>query len=174
MESCRGRGVPKRTPEAGSRRVVRATGPHHLMTPVARRWAGGWRPGRLDGCIFRAAHVRGVAELLEPTARQPFRTGAEQHAQVRRFDRLAEPLPWPNSTLVRGDVADAWAGSGSNRGAGDHGQRAADRFADGCRPDRRVLADDPPGGARQRTAAVPENAGTSLRLTDSASSATAW
>ncbi len=32
---------------------------------------------------------------------------AQRHAQVRRVDHSQEPLPWPNSTLLRGDIVEA-------------------------------------------------------------------
>ena len=61
---------------------------------------------------------------------------------------LQEPLPWVNSTLLQGDVAEAVAAAegGSGREPGRARERRAAPDADAPRPRRRVRADDPPAG----------------------------
>ena len=75
----------------------------------------------------------------------PFKEALNSAHKYVASSNPATRLDWPNSTLLHGDVPAAVADL--KRALGheprDHGQRRADRLADGCRPDRRVLADDP-------------------------------
>ena len=79
---------------------------------------------------------------------------------TRKYVASSNPeakLDWPNSTLLRGDVPAAVADlkQSSNAKPRDHGQRRADRRADGRRPDRRISPHDRPARTRHRPANVP-------------------
>ena len=89
--------------------------------------------------------------------REPFHSGAQQHAQICGFDfthRTTRPVQL--DVVAWRHPQRSWHSQGSvQRGAGDHGQWSVDQLADGVRPNRRVLADDPPVGARRWPATVP-------------------
>src|SRR5947209_1675805 len=59
---------------------------------------------------------------------------------------LSEPLPWSNSTLLKGDAAEAVARLKQEPGKEfrSNGQRSAGPVADAAQPRRRVCAADPP------------------------------
>lgn len=84
---------------------------------------GGWSSANVDDQLMAATYARvargGGLQLLMGrrsyeemlgywnTQDSPFREGLNKAPKYVASRTLAEPLPWPNSTLLRGDVADA-------------------------------------------------------------------
>ena len=122
----------------------------------ATRKAMGERMAAEGRMALRAAYVRAAAGHLERQGR-PVQGRAEQLAQVRRVDyaRGTPAVAQLDAPARRYRWRLARAQGAIRRSSGDHGQRRADRLADGSEPYRRILADDPPPRARHRTTAVP-------------------
>ena len=86
---------------------------------------GGWSSEHVDDAALSAVYARvaeggGLRLLLGRfsyesmlgywnTQESPFKEGLNNAPKYVASRTLSEPLPWPNSTLLRGDVADAVA-----------------------------------------------------------------
>jgi|SRR5207302_3764080 len=84
---------------------------------------GGWASAHADEAVLSAVYARvaeggGLRLLLGRfsyegmlgywnTQESPFKDGLNNAPKYVASRTLREPLPWPNSTLLRGDVADA-------------------------------------------------------------------
>lgn len=83
-----------------------ANGPQVRVTPLVKRW-------RADGCWRRTCRVavwrRTYDALLAPwnATGSPFKEALNKTPKYIASTTLSEPLVWPNSTLLEGDVADA-------------------------------------------------------------------
>ena len=70
---------------------------------MGRRMAAG---GGLTGWLFGRRTYEGLLSYWNQQPDNPFAPALNNTPKYVVSTRLAEPLPWPNSTLVRGDVAD--------------------------------------------------------------------
>ena len=132
---------------------------------------GGWARAlrrRRHGRVHGQGHDRGRALLFGRRTYEdfaavwpkqegnPISTLLNERQKYVASTTLQEPLPWVNSTLLQGDVAEAVARlkEEAGREPGRARQRRAAPDADAPRPRRRVRADDPPAGSRNGAPAV--------------------
>ncbi len=133
---------------------------------------GGWGNQNVDDQLVAATYARveegGGLQLLLGRRRyegmlsywntqdSPFKEGLNNAHKYVASRTLGEPLPWPNSTLLRGDVGDAvtelkrkLSGDLTVMGSGE-----SHPDADARQPDRRVPAVHPPTRPRHRPGAL--------------------
>ena len=112
--------------------------------------------GGLAGWLFGRRTYEGLLAYWNAQG-GPFKDALNNSPKYVASTTLEEPLPWPNSTLLRGDIVDAVralkAQSGGVLAIMGSGVLIGSLMV--AEPDRRVLADDPSARARHRTTAVP-------------------
>jgi hypothetical protein len=154
--SCRVRDAPTRTPEANSRwaggSTVDRAGRCGRMAMGERMAAGGGLIGWLFGKWT-------YEQLLSYWNRQPYNPFTPALNSTPKYvvsTSLTEPLAWPNSTFCVKTSSTRLAPFRISPMGSSRSCALVDQLAGGGRPDRRVLADDPPVGTRHLAATVPE------------------